>query len=69
MAWTQAQIEAIEAKILELATGQMKSVTVFGRSYTKRDIAELETLHNHMKAEIAAAAGMHRTIARLRRAR
>ena len=49
MAWTQANLEAIDAAILQAIQG--KSVTFADRSWTSQDLAALREL----RAEIAQA--------------
>lgn len=55
MAWTAADVTAIEASIRSLATNAVKSVSINGRSYTRYDLSDLYNLLDRMRAEVNAA--------------
>ena len=55
MAFTSADVAAIEAAIVSLATSGVKQVMINGRSYTKYDIKDLMDLRDTMRAEVSSA--------------
>ncbi len=65
MAYSAADLAAIEAAILELAKGQrVVSVTIDGRTvqYQQADVEKLTALRNQMQSESQAAAGRPRFV-------
>ena len=65
MAYSAADLAAIEAAILELAKGErVVSVTIDGRTvqYQQADLEKLAALRNQMQSESQAAAGRPRFV-------
>ena len=65
MAYSAADLAAVEAAILQLAKGErVVSVTIDGRTvqYQQADVEKLTALRNQMQSESQAAAGRPRFV-------
>jgi hypothetical protein len=54
MAFTQAQVDAVEAIIASIAANPNKTVEINGRRYTRYDLTELLKVRDAMQSDVTA---------------